>query len=220
MIFLGSTRTLRFLLIVPAVIAWFGVQSLYVYFTNPKPLEITIDQLVSNPPSAKWIRVTGGRINLIEAVASQSGFTKSIDKLYIPINPEGKEEGGISVLLLSTNPELLALSRQFRALDESKDGESEALKIAMGNTRVILQNRPFEGLVQSGLGQDDRVIFRVRKALPNIVKEPIILDEGKKPTIIEGLVILLIAFVIGVGILSVPKPKRATPPPLPRNALP
>jgi hypothetical protein len=121
---------------VPVLIASFGVQSLYVYFTNTKPLEISIDQLISHPPRAKWVRVTGGRINLIDAAASEAGFKRKIDRVYVPIHPEGTEEPTVSVLLLSTDPELLALARQFHALDEAEDGEMEALKLGMENTRV------------------------------------------------------------------------------------
>jgi hypothetical protein len=210
----------RFLLIVPAMIAGFGIQNLYVYFTNTKPVEVSIEQLISDPPRAKWVRVTGGRINLIDAAASEAGFKKKIDRVYVPIHPEGKEEAAVSVLLLSTHPELLALARQFHALDEAKDGEMEGLKLAMQNADLILQKRPFEGLIQSGLSQDDRVTYDIRKALPNIVKEPIIIEEGKKPSMLEGLGILLLAFLTLVGVLSVPKSKGATPPPLPPSPPP
>jgi hypothetical protein len=218
MIFLNLTippAVRRFLLIAPAVITVFGIQNLYVYFTNTKPIEISIEQLISDPPHAKWVRVTGGRINLIDAAASEAGFIRKIDRVYIPIHPEGKEEAAVSVLLLSTNPELLTLARKFHTLDEGKDGEVEGLKLAMENARVIFQKRPFEGLIQSGLSENDRVIFQVRKALPNIVKKPIIIEEGKKPTILEGLGILLFGLVVMVGLLSTPESKGSTPPPLP-----
>jgi hypothetical protein len=218
MIFLNITipPSIRpFLFIVPAVIAGFGIQNLYVYFTNPKPIEVSIEQLISNPPSAKWVRVTGGQINLIDAAASEAGFKKKIESVYVPIHPEGKKEAAVSVLLLSSDPKLLGLARQFHSLDEGENGEVEGLKLAMDNARVIFQNRPFEGLIQSGLFRDDRVIYQIRKTLPNIVTEPIIIEEGKKPTIFEGLGILLFAGVAMIGVLSVPKPEVATPPPLP-----
>lgn len=218
MIFLNITiprAFRRYLLILPALIAGFGIQNLYVYFTNTKPTEVSIEQLISNPPRAKWVRVTGGQINLIDAAASEEGFQKKITGVYIPIHPEGKGEAEVSVLLLSTDPELLALARQFYALDEAKNSEVGGLKLAMENARVILQKRPFEGLIQSGLFRDDRVIFQVRKTLPNIVKEPIIIEEGKKPTIFEGMGILFLAFLATVGIFSAPESKGATPPPLP-----
>lgn len=207
----------RFLLIVPALIAGFGIQNLYVYLTNTKPIEVSIEQLNSNPPSAKWVRVTGGRINLIDAAASEVGFNKKIDRVYVPIHPEGKKESAVSVLLLSTDPEMLALAREFQALGETANGDVDGLKVAMEKTHVIFQDRPFEGLIQSGLFRDDRVIFQVRKTLPNIAKEPIIIEEGKKPSILEGLGLLVFAGVVMVGVLSVPKPKAATPPPLPRT---
>jgi hypothetical protein len=204
-----------FLLAVPAVIAGFGIQNLYVYFTNSKPIEVSIEQLMSNPPRAKWVRVTGGQINLIDAAASEVGFNKEIDRIYVPIHPEGKEVAPVSVLLLSTDPELLAVVRQFHALDEAKNSEVEGLKLAIKNSRLILQKRPFEGLIQSGLFKDDRVTFQISKVLPNIVNEPIIIEEGKEPTILEGLGILLLALFATVGIYSGPKSKGATPPPLP-----
>jgi hypothetical protein len=218
MIFLNLTLPpgiRRILLIVPAVMVGLGIQNLFVYFTNTKPVEVSIEQMISNPPSSKWVRVTGGRINLIDAAASEAKFQKKIEKVYIPIHPEGKEESSVSVLLLSTDPEVLAVTKQFHALDEAKDAQVEGVKLAMENARVIRQERPFEGLIQSGLFRDERVIFDIRKTLPNIVKEPIIIEEGKKPTIVEGLVMLLVAFVMTVGILSVPKSRGATPPPLP-----
>ena len=205
----------RYLLILPAFIACFGIQSLYVYFANTKPIEVSIEQLISNPPRAKWVRVTGGQINLIGSAALEEGFQKKIAGVYVPIHPEGKEEAEVSVLLLSTDPELLALVRQFHVLDEAKDGEAEVLKLAMKNARVILQRRPFEGLIQFGLFPDDRDIFQIRKTLPNIVRKPIIIEEGKKPTIFEGMGILFLAFLATVGIFSAPESKGATPPPLP-----
>lgn len=205
----------RFLLIVPAVIAGLGIHHLYVYFTNTDPIEVSIEQLISDPPRAKWVRVTGGRINLIDAAASEVGFKKKIDRVYVPIHPAGKEEATVSVLLLSTDPKLLSLARQFQSLDDAENGEVKGLKLAMDNASAIVQNRPFEGLIQSGLFRDDRVIFQVRKTLPNIVTEPIIIEEGKKPTIFEGLGILLFAAVTMVGVLFIPKSKVVTPPPLP-----
>ncbi len=206
---------LRFLLIVPAVLAGFGVQSLYVYFTNPKPFEISIRQLMLQPPSAKWLRVTGGSISLIDAAVAEDGYTKTIDRVYVPLVPEGRKEPEVSVLLLATDRELLSISRQLHGLDAKTDGGAGALKIAMENPDVIFQHRPFEGLVQSGLWQDDRVSFEVRKVLPNIVKWPIILEEGKKPSILEGVIMLLIAGVLAVVLLAASKTRIARPPPLP-----
>ncbi len=43
MIFLNATippAIRRFLFVVPAVIAGFGIQNLHVYFSNPDPIEI------------------------------------------------------------------------------------------------------------------------------------------------------------------------------------
>ncbi|MEQ1751001.1 MAG: hypothetical protein ABL974_16350 [Prosthecobacter sp.] len=223
MIFLNITipPAIRpFLLIAPIVIAGFAIQNFYVYFTNTKPIEVSIQQLIANPPSAKWVRVTGGQINLIDAAAFETGFKKKIDSVYVPIHPEGKADAEVSVLLRSTDPELLALTRQFQVLDEAKDSEIKGLKLAIENARVILQKRPFEGLIQSGLFRDDRVIFQVRSTLPNIAREPIIIEEGKKPTIFEGLGILFFALVATVGVLSTSFSKGATPPPLPPSPPP
>lgn len=205
----------RFVLILPAMIAGFGIQNLYVYFTNPKPIEVSIEQLITNPPRAKWVRVIGGRINLMDSAVSEVGSQKEIAEVYVPIHPEGKDEAMVSVLLLSTDPKLLAVARQFHSLDQTKDSELGGLKIAMGNSDVILQKRPFEGLIQSGLFRDDRVIFQIRKTLPNIVRMPIIIEEGKKPNILEGLGLLLLAVLATIGIFSQTAPQEATPPPLP-----
>lgn len=203
-----------FLLIVPAVIAGFGIHNLYVYFTNSGPTEVSIEQLIVNPPHAKWVRVTGGGINLLDGVL-ETGISKTLDKVYVPIYPDGKEEGVVSVLLLSTDPELLALSRRFLGLDATENSLVETFALAMDNHRKAYQSRPFEGLIQSGLARDDQVTFQLRKSIPNLAKEPIIIEEGKKPTIYGGLGLLLFAGVTMIGVLSVPKHKMATPPPLP-----
>lgn len=209
------TTIRRILLLLPALLASFGCYSLFVYFANPKPLEISIEQLISNPPRAKWLRVTGRRINMIDAVASRKRFSDKINLVYIPIRPKDTEESTVSVLLLSSDPELLALAGRIHALDGSDNGGNEASNIAMENARIFAQNRSFEGLVQFGIGQDDRVTFQLRKRLSNLVEEPIIIEEGKEPTIIEGLGMLLVAFLMAVGISSIPKSGEITPPPLP-----
>ena len=219
MIFLNVTLSpaiRRFLLIGPAIMVGFAIQNLFVYFTNTQPAEVSIEQLISNPPSSKWVRVTGGSINLVDAASSEAKFQKKIEKVYIPIRPEGGKESSDSVLLLSTDPEVLAVTQQLHALGEARDSQVDVVKLVMENARVIRQERPFEGLIQSGFFRSERVIYEIRETLPNIVKEPIIIEEGKKPTIFEGLGMLLVAFVMTVVLLSDTKSKGATPPPLPR----
>lgn len=118
------------------------------------------------------------------------------------------------VLLLSTDPAVLSVTRKFHSLDRAKHEMGE-LKLAMEKSDVIVQKRVFEGLIQSGMSQSNETNFELSKVLPGVVYEPIIIEEGKKPSILDSLLILLVAFVVTVGILSGAKPNGALPPPQP-----
>lgn len=132
----------RLLVVVPAVIASFGVQSLYVYFTHPKPLEVSIGQLISNPPRAIWVRVTGGRINLLEAAVSEAGFARTIDRVFVPIHQEDREAPTISVLLLSTDPVQGSMFVSWNRLDGRAKRRREPKEMLKCETCLLLLARP------------------------------------------------------------------------------
>jgi hypothetical protein len=206
----------RILLIVPVIVAFLGFQDILVYLTNLKPLELSVEDLVTNRPKAKWLRLTGAQMNTIETISVLDAFSKKTKEVYIPIRPKNKDqESTTSVLLVSTDPKLLSLADKFLVADESPEKHLEGMNALQTFERLALEI-PIEGLVEFGIEQDDRKDFELRKKIPYLSKNPIIIEGGEKPSLSRGLTIILVAipmfFVIWIGTA---KSRKSQPPPLP-----
>lgn len=216
----------RLLLIVPVVLASLGMKEWYVCFTNPEPKEISIDELMFGPPDAEWIRITGARMDFTEALILENRISKRAEELYIPLRPDPGEEGvvRICVLFRTKSPELLQLADKFRAAEESSDVEREVIKLTLDNADLMIQRRPFDGLVAFGLNDSDDRLHQLKKKLHELVDRPVVLQDGEKPSYIRGAIIVLVSavmfLIIWLRTRSGGGPSRLAPcpPPLPGSA--
>jgi hypothetical protein len=217
----------RLLLIVPLVLSCLGIKEWYVYCKNPEPKEISIDELMFGAPDAEWIRITGAKMDLAETLILENRISKRAEELYIPLRPHPGEEGVVRICALfrTKDPELLQLADKFRAAENSADVERKVIELTLNHADLMIQQRPFEGLVEFGLNDSDKRVYQLKKRLHQLDDRPVVLQDGEKPSIIRGSVIVLVSavmfLIIWLRTARTTTPPRFTPspPPLPGSAV-
>jgi len=65
------------------LLTWLGSSDLLLQLRNPQPLAIELSQLPEGPPPQEWMRITGGQLDLLQAI-NMSG-TIEIDAFLVPL---------------------------------------------------------------------------------------------------------------------------------------
>src|ERR1041384_3288252 len=123
-----------------------GGQGVYTSFANRSLTEVGIDSLVRDPPSAKWLRVTGGELDTANAAYTSMLGVGKASEMYVPLVPPGvdSEKETIHLLVLTKDPELLAFTNQMREMEKSGAKEAAMLGFLARNADKLRPARPVE----------------------------------------------------------------------------
>ncbi len=199
-----------------------GGQAVFTGISNRSITEIGIKEFEEKKPDAKWLRVTGGELNVLDAAYSQGRFKKNAKELIIPYVLEGMEEEGnrIHLLVKTKDPELMRVVAEGRSMeDKLSEGASEeektkaALDFLVKNVESIAISRPIEGLVEYGMDSRSKERDKIKQLFPNLAADFVVLEEGAKPNMGVGVLVLVAGCVLGYFVFR--PGKNATPPPLP-----
>ncbi|WP_411846671.1 hypothetical protein AAFN60_03605 [Roseibacillus persicicus] len=183
-----------------AAFLWGGGQSFYTGITNRKMTTISIEELSKQPTKAKWLRITGGELD-VSTAAYTSSFLGDPKVLYIPVTIPGAEDADapVSLLYKTTEDKYLELGKKMKAIDEIED-ENKAMMALVELAPQLLEKRDVEGLVQFGIesdsGDDD-----IRELFDNISPDALIIEPGEKPSWILGLFGLIGGLALGYALL-------------------
>ena len=190
-------------------------QGVYTYLGNRKAVEISISDFIKQPPSGKWLKVTGGQLDTLNAVYT-SGRTKGGDakEIYLPVVPPGSDSSKdtIHLLLLTKDPELVQFINDSRKFDETEATEEQAAAFLAANTARFRPLRDVEGLVQFGIASDGKKEDKMRKLYGNLASDAVILEDGKKPSAGQGFGMLAAGLLLA-GFLA-RRSTRKTPDPV------
>lgn len=196
-----------------------GAQGVYTAVKNRTPLEISVRDFITRKPDAEWITLTKAHLNLLEAAQLQRlGKTEEV---FIPVRPEPEPVETPVHLLLSTK------DRQIIDALEDMEGEatrtqSEAAQAVSRHADKLFVTRDVSGLVRFGMNSDDKVRRKLTTLRMNLAPDYVILNEGEKPELLQGLLMLAGGVLMGLYLLRHASAK-ATPqgsPPAPPPALP
>ncbi|MDP0489451.1 MAG: hypothetical protein Q7Q71_00190 [Verrucomicrobiota bacterium JB023] len=195
-----------------------GGQSLFTGLTNTKVTEIDIRDLDSATVEAKWLRITGGHLDVLNySYTSFLGGTPS--EVYVPLVPPDVEEGQlIHVLFKTSDSAILSTVEELQKIQEEGQPDGEGImKLLEMSDEKLRPKRDVEGIVLFGIdtGRDER---KIRESYENLAPKNIILAEGEQPSWFLGGLSLIGGVVLGGFLLRGTKTKTvAGPPTLPPN---
>jgi hypothetical protein len=190
-------RRFRFTLIaVCLVLLYLGISDLLLWFSNPSPQVISIEQLESEGPPRAWLHVTGGYQDLDRAI-STSG-TVELEALLIPLVSE-PEQQTIRVMVETRQPRLLQVFEDYHFFTDTLP-QKRAFREEHAD--AFHGQRDITGMLVAGLiarGNQQKLIKLARQTDLQIAEDVIFLSEGKTPGKWRGL------FFTVVGLLGLLK---------------
>lgn len=199
-----------------------GGQSVYTGFKNRKITEIELASLMEKKPDTEWLRIQGGVLDTMNSVYPSRFGSKKATSMYVPlVLPDtDSSEGQIHALVLTKDQALLDFTNEIREMEESDIEEAELQMFILKNIDKIRVSRPVEGVVQFGIEADDKKSRKINDLYGNIADDAIIIEEGKKPSASEGVIMLTGGLILGGFLLRrsarrESQPAAGDPPPLP-----
>lgn len=183
---------------------WGGGQATFTGFTNRKKTVVSAEELYQKVPDSKWVKVTGGQLNLLDS-AYTSFLGTDPSSLYIPILPAPAEDSAdesptqIRLLLHTEKKSYLKTLKEFEAFTESSNlNEAAIIEKVASMSDQLFPVQDVEGLVQFGIdsGSEEQ---EVRDLFDNLHPDCLIIEDGQKPSMLLGL----LAFVAGIVLLFV-----------------
>lgn len=198
-------RRFRYTLIaVCLVLLYLGGCDLLLWYQNPAPQVLSIQDLEQSGPPRAWLQVEGGYLDLDRAI-STSG-TVEMEALLIPLLTEPRQEQ-IRVLIETRDPQLLELFKQYHFFTDTLP-EKQAFRAQ--HAASFLEQRPVTGMQAADLvsRNNHQKMLELAKEIDLQVTEDILfLSEGKTPALWRGL-FFFVTGLLGLGnVLRQRRPK-------------
>ncbi len=195
----GSFRLGCILVIIVGGLFWAGGQGLYTYFTNRKPTAISYQDYLKTKPKAVWLMLTNCVLAISRAsymTVAGAPATTSPTEIFIPVRSSFDDDGKVSVLLASRNPEYLATFAEMQNLESKSDAEAAAW--GTKNYQRIFPRRDVVGLVRFGMDRNDKD-SKLANLYKNAEQGMIIIDENKEPSLVTSLALVMAGFALVVA---------------------
>ncbi|WP_035601360.1 hypothetical protein [Haloferula sp. BvORR071] len=197
-----------------------GWQDVFMALKHREVVEVSLSDYIKNRPDAKWLKITGARLDILHAIYFSPRFLKmDAQDVYVPVVVPGNDPSKetIHIVLHSSSPELLKLINEAKGFgDDGKvETKQKGMDLVMQSLEASLLTRDIGGLVQYGLSSNDKRDFEIRKDNPNIAKDFVVLEDGGKPSLLKGLLIMAPGLLLGAGVVQHMR-KGKQPQPLPQ----
>lgn len=194
-----------FLLLVIAIIAcfWYGGQAVYTAVKNRQPVQLGVGDLAKGKPSAHWLNLTNCELAIMDSayktVRSKYAPANSgrITEAFIPLRAPGQTlEDPCYAVLATQDPNVLAQLEELRQVKN----DSELNNWIAKNKNGVKPHRDVTGLVKFGVetGMESGKLGGLQR---NLAPGYVVLAEGKKPNMLNGIGLILLGFVIAGGMV-------------------
>ena len=183
----------------------FGGWEVYKGIKFGAQVSMTYDQFIQKYPTEGWFKITGARMSLLKAV-HETKDTKSdsapIKKVYVPMVDDKdiamEDKAKIKLLVMSEKEDTVAKVTSSATDSEADPSLKEGAKISDDKASKILDkyfpSAVIEGMVKSGLDSEESERTKQLDAtIPNRAEDCIILEEGKRPSLGVGVLLVLLA---------------------------
>ena len=157
-----------------------GGNQLKIYYENPKPIEMSIDEYVRTRPTGKWVRLTNCRVAYPGAVYAESTRrgSKRLTDVSVPVFAGGNFRQPVSVVL---------------GVADARKRDVFANGVAYGVRVETIEGLVRSGPFYTGLSKELQDVAEWKLAPSHVI-----IDEGRKPQFGGSLGIM----GIGVGLLG------------------
>lgn len=208
-----------FLSLIALVMLWGGGQGVYVSVTNTSPSKYSVKDYIDNKPGAKWLQLSGAKLDLTSVTYSSTLGVGDAKEVYIPVVPIGHEGGQeIHVLLATKDPTILETVDKLRALKS----EDEVMQFVLKNASSLVIEKDIEGLIRFGLEfkEDDKRALKRENS--NLSEHFVVIDEGMKPDYFTTAFIFICGICLSAWLIhEFKKPaiaaSQSSPPTLPQG---
>ncbi len=185
------------LLAICLFLIWLGWADVSLLLRNPSPEPVTIASLEAGETPREWLAVTGGFVDLEQAI-NTSG-TVEIDTLLVPLKGSAEAES-FRVLVETRDPELVELFTRYHIGIDSVFAKKAFLDEHRDRFHA---RRDVTGMVVTGLiasGNRDKLLKLAREVGMKVDENALFLSEGKEPARYRGF-FYLTAGLLGIGAL-------------------
>lgn len=183
------------LIVVCLLLGWLGFTDLSLLLRNPEPLPISLTELTDQGPPREWLRIEGGRQNLLEAI-NMSG-TMEIDAFLVPLKQTAQQKT-TQVWFETRDPQIVAALKHYYFVLETEQQRRDFLD---ENRELFFAHRPVVGMTVSGLiagSNENKLHELLRQVDVPVSEQTIFISEGKRPAVWRGVFFSLIA-VLGLA---------------------
>lgn len=173
-----------------------GGHGLYTAFTNRTPQSITCAEAEKTLPAGAWLKLTGCRVNLMNASVRTKSDGMPTGEVVVPLTAAGPNAPKTTrIVLVTRDAEIAAVLSQMRALGAD---ESRLAAFVRGSRDRIVRDKEVTGLVQSGFDRKRTIEDHMRRANKNLSGDLLFIDEGREPEwlvsalMLAGSVVLVI----------------------------
>jgi hypothetical protein len=194
-----------FIVLVIAVIAcfWYGGQGVYTAMKNRQPVQLGIRDLAQTKPTAQWLALTNCELAIMDSayktVRSKYAPANSgrITEAFVPLRAPGQTLDDPCYAVLATQD--AAILGQLEELRQVKN-DSELNSWIAKHKNSVKPQRDVTGLVKFGV-ETGMESGKLRGLQRNLAQGYIVLAEGKKPNMVNGVGLILLGFVIAGGMV-------------------
>ncbi len=191
-----------------------GIEGIHNARTYQHPRTLTYAQFAKAAPKEGWFRVTGCRLDVLDAVyetvtykgTKQDARTDpTISRVWVPVEDASKDPGPdarVSLVLETQDEGILSTVREMARLEREDTGTSAIEKWARAHVSRLSVDRDVQGMVQSGILASDKDREQVARLAERTTPDYAILVDGKTPGSVGGSVALLV-FGIFLGVLTI-----------------
>ena len=172
--------TIAFLALTVLALYWGGHQ-VYLGLRNRSPVEVTCADFEKQRPNAEWLRLTHCDADIVNAAFESTKYDK-VDKVYVPLRPEGVEGGAAKLVVVTDDSEINDLADQLKSGGADKTVRRFAAAF----------EGPIEGTVQIGYDLSESDQSQLRGLGIGLDHDFAILERGAHP---HGL-------IVGLGVLA------------------
>lgn len=178
------------LLAICLVLLFLGWNDISLFLRNRVPDNIAITALERHGASREWLHVTGGTLDLLEAISTSGSI--ELDALLVPLKSDPLD-GDFRVLVETRDPDRIKLFQTYHFKLDSEEAQERYLA---EHRSEFFPRQDVTGTLVTGLiatGNRDKLMTLAKDVGMQVTDDVIFIAEGKKPARIRGFLFFALA---------------------------